>query len=166
MTQNTSSVTKKLVLVKTNGRTLYELLETTMFLVFLLTTFSDLSFLLGFEPAPMSPYEIPFTPTMWVEYFTLSLLLLPLYMLACFVHEKLKSISLRGIAASWIPFVITMGVFVTTQGTRFHLSQIWTFGTICVYWGIATAANIVTRQRRTSTPALSSKLPRAGSGVG
>ena len=34
----------------------------------------------------------------------------PLYMPACFVHEKLESISLKGIAGSSIPFFITMGV--------------------------------------------------------
>lgn len=64
---------KKLLFVRTNFRTLYEFLETTMFFLFCLTATSDISQWLGFEPAPASPNVIPFTPTMWMEYFTLNL---------------------------------------------------------------------------------------------
>lgn len=138
---------KKLLFVRTNFRTLYEFLETTMFFLFCLTATSDISQWLGFEPAPASPNVIPFTPTMWMEYFTLNLAVLPAYfLLYLFLYDRASSISLSRIA-SWVLFVGSLGLFITNQGTRFALSQIWIFGTICVYWGIATAASIVTRKR-------------------
>jgi hypothetical protein len=139
---------KKLLFVRTNFRTLYEFLETTMYFLFCLTAISDFSHWLGFEPAPASLNVIPFTLTMYMEYFTLNLLGLPVYWLLYLLlyRERTSQISVSRVF-EWALFVGSLALFIINQGARFALSQIWIFGTVCVYWGVATAANIVTRKQ-------------------
>lgn len=135
---------KKVVSLRNHPRTYYALLDTTMFFLLFLTGISDFSKLSGIETAPSNTFVIPFTLTMWIEYLTLNLTLLPFFVLArYFLYQKPSRITLTRSLTSWVTYLLALAYFVISEGSRFGLSQIWIFGSICAYWGIAVSANLV-----------------------
>lgn len=134
---------KKILSIRKHPMTYYQLIDTTMFFLLFLTGISDLAKLSGIETAPSIPFVIHFTLTMWIEYLTLNLLVLPFFLLAYhFFYPKPSRIAFRRSLSSWIPYLLALAYFVISEGARFGLSQIWVFGSICVYWGIAVSVNL------------------------
>lgn len=144
-----ANVAKKILSLAYDIRTYYDLVSTTTFFLSFLTGISDIAKLSGVETPVSNPFVIPFTPTMWIEYLTLDLVLLPVFILIFYFlsPKPPRTLRTRTSILQWAFYLSALIYFIISEGARFGLSQIWIFGSICAYWGIAVGVNIVGHKR-------------------